>query len=97
MGPLMSQRPPATEPKAPSRRDPLQWLKRLSLGAAAAVVTGIGVAIAGWMTHIIVAIQVLTSSTDLATTVGYAVLLVIGIVIPPIGALHGVGVWFGFF
>ncbi|MBK1667105.1 hypothetical protein CKO28_03480 [Rhodovibrio sodomensis] len=75
----------------------MQWLKRLSLGAAAAVIGGLGVAVAGWITHLIVAIQVLTSSTDLATTVGYAVLLVIGIVIPPIGAVHGIGVWFGLF
>jgi hypothetical protein len=93
----MSQRPDPQTDGTGSRPTPLQWLKRLSLGAAAAVVAGIGVAVAGWITHLIVAIQVLTSSTDLATTVGYAVLLVIGIVIPPIGALHGVGVWFGLF
>lgn len=79
------------------RRNPVQLLKRLSLGSAAVVVMGIGLAVAGWITHLVVAIQVLTSSTDLATTVGYAVLLVVGIVLPPIGALHGIGIWFGLF
>jgi len=93
----MPQRPDVTHDDASARRNPVRWLKRLSLGAAVTVVAGIGVAIAGWVTHLVVAIQVLTSSTELATTFGYAVLLVIGIVIPPIGALHGIGVWFGIF
>jgi hypothetical protein len=83
--------------KSVRERNPLNKLKRLGFGAASAVIIGVGVAVAGWFTHLIVAIQVLTSSGDLATTVGYAVLLVLGVVIPPIGALHGIGIWFGVF
>ena len=42
--------------------------------------------IAAWMTHVIICIQ--TASW---------ILLVIGIFVPPIGWVHGFGIWFGLF
>lgn len=41
---------------------------------------------AAWITHILVSIK--TSSW---------ILLIIGIFVPPIGWIHGIGYWFGFF
>jgi hypothetical protein len=93
----MPERRDVTYAESDEKRDPIKRLKNLSLGAAGSIVALLAVAFAGWVTHLIVAIQVLTSSTELAATVGYAVLLVLGIVIPPIGALHGIGIWFGLF
>jgi hypothetical protein len=48
---------------------------------------------AAWLTHVVVAIQVLTS--DVALSIGYGALLGIGAIFPPIGAIHGAGIWFG--
>lgn len=42
--------------------------------------------IAAWFTHVIVCIQ--TSAW---------ILLVIGVFVPPIGWVHGIGSWFGMF
>jgi hypothetical protein len=55
------------------------------LSAAFAVIAFLLSVIAAWATHVIVCIN---SSAW--------VLLVVGIVVPPIGYLHGVGIWFGF-
>lgn len=55
--------------------------------------TGFAVAgVAAYVTHVIVAVSALAGGTAVA---GYAVLLVLGLLVPPIGAVHGVGVWFG--
>lgn len=42
---------------------------------------------AAWLTHIVVCIKLLTGAS--------VTLLVVGLVIPPIGVLHGVLVWLG--
>lgn len=44
------------------------------------------IAIAAWFTHIIVCIQY-----------GLWVLMLFGILVPPIGWVHGIGTWFGAF
>ena len=57
-------------------------------------VLGIAVTIlSSWLTHVIVTISYLTSGA--ADSVAYAVLLAIGVFVPPVGMIHGVGVWFG--
>lgn len=61
------------------------------LGLFGAILAGI----AGWLTHIFVVISVLTSSTSAGISVGYGILLFMGLFFPPIGSLHGIGVWFG--
>lgn len=43
------------------------------------------ISIAAWLTHIVVCL----------TTARY-VLLLAGAILPPIGVIHGIGVWFGF-
>lgn len=52
------------------------------IAAFAAVFTSL----AAWVTHVVVCIK--TSSW---------ILMVFGIVVPPIGFVHGVGSWFGWF
>ncbi len=42
--------------------------------------------VASWVTHVIVCIQK-----------SEWILLIVGILVPPIGWVHGVGVWFGAF
>lgn len=59
-------------------------MEKLILGLSA-ITFVVGVVMA-WITHVVVCIQ--TSSW---------VLLVIGIFVPPIGLVHGVGSWFGLF
>lgn len=59
-------------------------LKAFSIAAAS--IAFIFTWIAAWVTHVLVCIKAAAW-----------VLLVIGIVVPPIGIVHGVGVWFGFF
>ena len=49
--------------------------------------------IAAYLTHIIVAIGAAVSDATVST--GYEILLVAGTLIPPIGIIHGIGVWFG--
>ncbi len=54
----------------------------LSLGTILAV-------IASWITHVVVCIQTMTGAS--------IALLFAGILIPPIGWVHGIGSWFGWF
>lgn len=53
--------------------------------ASAAIVTLLSI-VAAWVTHVVVCIKTTSWS-----------LLVFGIVVPPIGLIHGVGTWFGWF
>lgn len=66
---------------------------------AIAGITAIGAfiltSLAAWFTHIIVAISALTASPAASVSVGYGALLVLGVIFPPLGAVHGIGVWFG--
>lgn len=60
-----------------------------AFGVFAAVIASFGAlftALAAWITHVVVCIK--TASW---------ILLVFGIVVPPIGLIHGVGSWFGWF
>lgn len=60
-----------------------------SFGAIAfilAAFTAVFGTLAAWVTHVVVCIK--TTSW---------ILLVFGIVVPPIGLVHGVGTWFGWF
>lgn len=49
--------------------------------------------IAAWVTHIIVAIGALVGGTSVS--IGYGILLAVGVFMPPVGVIHGWGVWFG--
>ncbi len=46
---------------------------------------------AAWITHIVVAIKYITSGIE---AVSYAVFLVAGAILPPVGVIHGIGIWF---
>ncbi len=48
--------------------------------------------VAAYVTHLIVVIAALVGG---GVAFGYGVLLFAGTFIPPIGIIHGVGVWFG--
>ena len=49
--------------------------------------------LAGWVTHIVASIGLITAGS---VAIGVA-LLIFGIVVFPIGIIHGIGVWFGLF
>lgn len=49
--------------------------------------------ITAWVTHWIVTIKYLVSGGE--ATVGYVALLILGCVVPPIGIIHGIGIWLG--
>lgn len=60
-----------------------------AFGVFSAVVASFGAlftALAAWVTHVVVCIK--TTSW---------ILLVFGIIVPPIGFIHGFGTWFGWF
>lgn len=68
------------------------------VGPAAAVVFllwfGIFVtSLAAWITHVAVAVQYLVGEAAVAT--GYTILLALGVFVPPVGVVHGIGIWFG--
>lgn len=65
------------------------------LGLAGAGVVGLFVlsCLAAWVTHIIVAIGALIGSTSVS--IAYGILLAVGVFMPPVGVIHGFGVWFG--
>lgn len=48
--------------------------------------------VSAWVTHVVVAIQYLTAGIESAA---YAILLAVGVFVPPVGVIHGIGVWFG--
>lgn len=57
---------------------------------------GFWLAAAGaYLTHLIWSISLLVSDAAIGTAVGKIVLAVLGVVVPPIGVIHGVMVWFG--
>lgn len=51
--------------------------------------------VVAYLTHLIWSISLLVSDAALSTAVGKIVLAVLGVVVPPIGVIHGVMVWFG--
>lgn len=48
-------------------------------------------AVAGWVNHLIWSFGILMADTQSA---GQIVLAIIGVVAPPVGAIHGVYLWF---
>lgn len=65
----------------------------LSVGGGAIFLVAIFAFVAAWVTHIVVVITAITS--DAAVSVSYGILLVLGTFVPPVGSIHGFGVWFG--
>ena len=63
-----------------------KWLLSMGVGADVPALAAFFISIAAMVTHIIVCIQ--------ASTWG---LLIAGALLPPIGVIHGIGLWFGFF
>lgn len=51
--------------------------------------------VSAYITHLIWSISLLVSDAALNTAVGKIVLAVLGVIVPPIGVIHGVMVWFG--
>jgi hypothetical protein len=49
--------------------------------------------IAAWITHVVVTISVLVSGASVS--IAYGILLAVGVFMPPVGVIHGIGVWFG--
>ena len=75
-----------------------QFMKKQSSGlsgiaAVGAIVAFVVSLIAAWGTHVVVSIIALTG--DASIQLGYGFLLLAGIVFPPLGVIHGYGVWFG--
>ena len=68
-------------------------IDKISLGGGVAVGTLIFTLIAAWATHVSVAIGALIGGS--AVSLGYGILLAVGVFFPPVGVIHGVGVWFG--
>lgn len=56
------------------------------IGAVLAAFAFVFTTVAAWVTHVVVCIK--SASW---------ILLVFGIVMPPIGFIHGIGTWFGWF
>lgn len=48
--------------------------------------------IAGWITHIVWSISTLLG--DVAMTVNQGAIAIIGAIVPPLGAIHGIYLWF---
>ncbi len=49
--------------------------------------------VAAYFTHIIFLIAALASNA--AVSLGYGMLLFLGLICPPVGIIHGFGIWFG--
>lgn len=69
----------------------LAQLGKLTAAAALTMLVLGAVSVAAWLTHVIVAIQAITTTVSTA----YALLLIVGVVFPPVGVIHGIGVWLG--
>lgn len=65
------------------------WIAGVLVG-----VTTIGTIVAAYITHLVTALSYLLNPEGV-TEMGYAVILIIGTIIPPIGIVHGVMVWMG--
>lgn len=66
------------------------------LGIAQLVLAGIAIFIglASWLTHIVASIAAIVGGGNV---VAYLGLLFLGILFFPLGMIHGIGIWFGFF
>lgn len=60
------------------------------LGLLALIALGV-TAVAAWVTHVVACIAAITS----AKVLGGVLMLLLGVVIPPLGTIHGFMIWFG--
>jgi hypothetical protein len=65
----------------------------LGLGMFLSVLGFVCALVAAWITHVVVTISVLVSGTSVS--IAYGILLAVGVFMPPVGVIHGIGVWFG--
>lgn len=68
-------------------------LEKFGFGAVALMVGAFFTCVAAWVTHIVVAISVLIGGSSIS--IAYGILLAVGVFMPPVGVIHGIGVWFG--
>ncbi|MDA0675908.1 MAG: hypothetical protein O3A88_06055 [Proteobacteria bacterium] len=69
----------------------LARLGKLTGAAGLTLLLLAGLSFAAWLTHVIVAIKAITTTISTA----YALLLIVGVFFPPVGVIHGIGVWLG--
>jgi hypothetical protein len=69
----------------------LARLGKITGAAALTLLLLTGLSFAAWLTHVIVAIKAITATISTA----YALLLIVGVFFPPVGVIHGIGVWLG--
>lgn len=67
--------------------------EKVGVGALAVWIGVLFTCVAGWITHVIVTIGALVGSASVGF--GYGALLALGVFVPPVGVIHGIGVWFG--
>lgn len=75
-----------------NRRITIRTTDNVAAGIAALFIAGIITGIAAFIRHCWWTLTLLMSDAPL--TAGKAVLAVLGIVFPPLGAMHGVWLWF---
>lgn len=60
---------------------------------AGTTVVGLGLLMtAAWLTHLVATVQYFMGGAE---TVAYGLFLLLGLFVPPLGIVHGVGLWFG--
>lgn len=72
----------------------MDFVDRLSLGAAIFMAALIFSAIPAWATHVIWLISKLAG--DAGVTAGQVILGILGTLLPPFGVIHGYMIWFGY-
>ena len=70
----------------------LSTSKQFGVGGAITFIAFVFTMMAGFITHIVWILTTLTSSDP--ATVGQIVLAILGLVAPPLGAIHGIFLWF---
>jgi hypothetical protein len=68
------------------------WILQNWQGFGLITIAVVVTSLAAWLTHVVWIIQTLAS--PVGATAGQIVLGLLGIFIPPIGALHGLIIWF---
>ena len=69
-------------------------IEKFGFGLMATLIVALISAIPAWITHVIVAINAFATGVDVP--LGYGILLAFEIWVPPIGVIHGWGIWFCF-
>jgi hypothetical protein len=68
---------------------------RLGINGFIAALAFVLTVFSAFVTHLVWTISVLTA--DVGATTGQIGFAVLGAVVPPLGAIHGLGLWFGWF